>query len=171
MITSRPLLLPVVAALALAACGGSDPVSNEANSAALPAPATSETFEPNGTPPQPNSAAPPQPTPANAAAPRATGQFPRALQGRWGMVPEDCTSTRGDAKGLLTIGESDMRFYESRAVPTANVETSENSISADFSFVGEGMSWTKFESLQLREGKLVRTVSSPMASFTYARCD
>ncbi len=29
--------------------------------------------------------------------------IPAALHGRWGMVPADCTSTRGDNKGLLTI--------------------------------------------------------------------
>ena len=26
--------------------------------------------------------------------------FPAAIQGRWGLVPADCTSTKGDAKGL-----------------------------------------------------------------------
>ena len=171
MIATRPHFLPVLAALALAGCGGSDQIANDANTEALPAPATANSFEPNGTPPPANAAAAPQPTPANAATPQAAGKFPAALQGRWGMVPEDCTSTRGDAKGLLIISETDMRFYESRAVPTANVETSNNSISADFSFTGEGMSWTKFESLQLQEGRLVRTVSTPMASYTYARCD
>ena len=168
MTTAKTLL--ITAALALAACNDSGPVSEDANSSSLPAPATSDAREPNGTPPQPNSADAPQPTPANSAEPQAVGKFPRALQGRWGMVPEDCTSTRGDAKGLLVIGETEMLFYESRAVPSANVETSTNSISGDFSFTGEGMSWTKFQSLEVRDGKLVRTESSPMTSYTYARC-
>ena len=44
-------------------------------------------------------------------------------------------------------------------------------IGADFEFTGEGQSWTKFETLQLKKDKLVRTESSPMASFTYARCN
>src|SRR5688500_4994135 len=29
--------------------------------------------------------------------------IPAAFHGRWGMVPADCTSTKGDAKGLITI--------------------------------------------------------------------
>ena len=63
-----------------------------------------------------------------------------------------------------------MRFYESVAKPARNVESSANSISADFDFTGEGQSWTKFETLTLQGDKLVRTESSPMASFTYVRC-
>ena len=29
--------------------------------------------------------------------------IPAAFHGRWGMVPADCTSTRGDNKGLITV--------------------------------------------------------------------
>ena len=36
-----------------------------------------------------------------------------ALQGNWGMVPADCTSTRGDNKGLLRITATTLQFYES----------------------------------------------------------
>lgn len=86
-------------------------------------------------------------------------------------MPGDCTSTRGDAKGLLTISGSDLRFYESHAIPKGNVKTSADSFSADFAFSGEGMTWTRFQTLELQNGKLVRTESSPMASYTYARCD
>ena len=81
----------------------------------------------------------------------------------------DCTSTRGDAKGLLIIGPSEVRFYESRAVPE-NAQSGTDSISGDFSFTGEGQTWTKFEALELKGAELVRTESNPMASFTYARC-
>jgi len=121
--------------------------------------------------------------PANVAAPggrapltsgdTATAKeaaIPAALQGRWGLAPGDCTSTRGDAKGLLTITPDRLRFFESVARPARNVETSANSISGDFDYQGEGMTWTKFQSLELQGAILVRTESSPMASFTYARC-
>jgi hypothetical protein len=68
------------------------------------------------------------------------------------------------------ISSDGLRFYESRAVPVRNVETSEGSIRADFAFTGEGQTWTKFQTLSLEDDKLIRTESSPMASFIYARC-
>ena len=92
------------------------------------------------------------------------------MQGRWGLTPGDCTSTRGDAKGLLLVSEDMLRFYESVARPAGTLETSTNSASGDFAFTGEGMNWKKYEALELQDGKLVRTESNPMASFTYARC-
>ena len=41
--------------------------------------------------------------------------IPAAFHGRWGMVPADCTSTRGDDKGLITVDANSIKFYESRA--------------------------------------------------------
>ncbi len=170
---TRSVTFPIIAAAAaaLTACGGQGPVSEDANSGSLPAPATSDVSDPSGAPPQPNAVNPPQRSPASASATEAAATMPAELRGRWGMTPEDCTSTRGDAKGLLVIGARGMRFYESRAVPTGNVQSSADSFSADFAFTGEGMSWTRFQTLQLQDGKLVRTESTPMASYTYARCD
>src|SRR4051812_2684079 len=37
--------------------------------------------------------------PADSGTPAQT-EIPTAIRGRWGLVPADCTSTRGDAKGL-----------------------------------------------------------------------
>jgi hypothetical protein len=151
-------------AFALAACGGNEPVADGAeNTAALPSinkPAASA----DGAPPA-NATAPSTSSATNPAA-----AIPPALHGRWGLTPADCTSTRGDAKGLLVVSADGLQFYESRAVPTGNVQTSGNSIGADFAFTGEGQTWTKFQTLVLEDDKLVRTESSPMASFTYARC-
>jgi hypothetical protein len=121
----------------------------------------------DGAPPQPTAAAP---TPGAAPEAGAAAAIPAALHGRWGLTPGDCTSTRGDAKGLLLVSNEGLRFYESRAVPAGNVQTSANSISADFAFTGEGQNWTKFQTLTLDDDRLVRTESSPMASVTYARC-
>src|SRR5687767_8399070 len=48
----------------------------------------------------------------------ATGAaIPEALQGRWALTPDDCTSARGDAKGLLVVSRDELRFYESVAKP------------------------------------------------------
>jgi hypothetical protein len=96
--------------------------------------------------------------------------IPAALLGRWGLSPADCTSTRGDAKGLLIVSPTELRFYESRAVPANDAQTDSDSISGDFAFTGEGQSWTKYESLKIDKQVLVRTETKPTASFSYAKC-
>ncbi len=174
--TALPLLA-CAAALSLAACGQSGPVADEANnSAALPDPADVAgaeigTASADGSPPT-NTAAPGGRAPLTSGdtATMAQRAIPAALQGRWGLVPADCTSTRGDAKGLLVISQTSLRFYESTATPARNVKTAPDMVSADFDFTGEGQSWTKFATLEADGDKLVRTESSPMASFTYIRC-
>lgn len=160
-------IAPLVACLGMVAvvgCGGRDPVAKEAdNTAGLPA---IDDAVPDATGAAPESA------PASSAAPPATAgaTIPAALHGRWGLTPEDCTSTRGDAKGLLVLGPSDIRFYESRAVPAADARPGKDSITGNFTFTGEGQTWTNFQALELRGQELVRTESNPVASFTYARC-
>lgn len=164
-------------AFTLAACGGDDPVTEKAdNTAGLPSidnvaggrdgVPSADGAAPNGATSSPNARGssnfPSNPSPAAA--------IPAALHGRWGMTPADCTTTRGDAKGLLVVSADGMRFYESRATPVRNVERTNASISADFAFTGEGQEWTKFQTLTLEDDKLMRTESSPMASFTYVRC-
>jgi hypothetical protein len=157
-------------AVALAGCGGNDPVAREAeNTAGLPsvdnvAGGRDGQPSPDGSPPANGAAAP---APANAA---PAASISSMLHGRWGLTPADCTSTRGDAKGLLVVSGKELRFYESVATPIRNVQKSADSFSADFAFTGEGQSWTKFQTLALQDDKLVRTESSPMASFTYVRC-
>jgi len=156
---------------ALVACSGRDPVVDNSvvgNTAApdidvLP-PDESATTATNQL--EEGDAAPVNSVSANAA----PGKIPAALQGRWGMTPGDCTSTRGDAKGLLIVASDGLRFYEAQAKPAQDVETSASSVSGDFAFTGEGMTWKKYQALTLQDGKLVRTESSPMTSYTYARC-
>ena len=36
--------------------------------------------------------------------------IPEQFLGRWGLVKADCTSTKGDAKGLLTISDARLTF-------------------------------------------------------------
>lgn len=157
----------IALAVFLAACGDArDPVANEAaNGTNLPAfdqATPNAAASPTGGPPTPNGAAP---------ATAQQGAVPAALQGRWGLTPGDCTSTRGDAKGLLVVSPNGLRFYESRAVPAGPLETSANSISGDFAFTGEGQQWTKFQALEIQDNNLIRTERNPNASFTYVRCD
>ena len=152
----------------LAGCGQSGPVANGAeNTASLP--------PPDQAAPDPSAAAPANatatPSGANAAQAANGTKIPAALHGRWGMSPGDCTSTRGDAKGLLTINADEMRFYESVAVPQAEIAVAPDSIRGNFNFTGEGQSWTKFQALRLQGGELVRTESNPTASYSYAKCN
>ena len=152
--------IPVLALLiaGLAACGGSDPVSEQANNI--------------------DSASNVAIVPADesaAAGDTGTGEIgsaliPSALHGKWGMTPQDCTTTRGDAKGLMEISANRIRFYESVARPSPGVQTADDSVSGNFAFTGEGTNWTRYQTLELQDGKLVRTESSPMVSYTYVRC-
>lgn len=150
--------------LCIASCGGKDPVDKKAaNTAGLPdinAKAPTSIGEPHV-----------ETTPAAAASSPAPGaKIPAALQGRWGLTPADCISPHGDAKGLLVIDDHELRFYESRAVPGADVDTDVGSIAGNFAFTGEGQSWMKYEALRVAKGVLTRTESNPTASFNYARC-
>ena len=153
------------ASLALAACDRPGAVADEArNGSALPN-ATSSSPSPSGGAPDAGTA------PGNSVSTAAVSKIPAALQGRWGLSPADCTSTVGDAKGLLVVGGDELRFYESVARPAGSVQTSANSISGDFAFTGEGQNWTNHQTLELRDGQLVRTERNPVASFRYVRCE
>jgi hypothetical protein len=107
---------------------------------------------------------------ASASVKAAPGKIPASLHGRWGMTPADCSSTRGDAKGLLIVSADGLKFYESVAKPAGELKTSGTSASGDFAFTGEGMTWKRYEALEIQSNKLVRTESSPMKSFAYVRC-
>ena len=148
---------------ALAACGKPDPVADNATAVNLPVASSEAQPTPLGGPPD-NATDSATNAPATAALIRA------ALQGRWGLTPGDCTSTRGDAKGLLVVSSNELRFYESRAVPSPGAQADSDSINGNFDYTGEGESWTKFETLERKKDKLVRTESNPAASYTYAKC-
>ena len=156
-------ILLLVAAAMLAACGRPDVIENDPAAAdALPRLNENEA-SPTGGPPIGTSAAAPVADAGSAA-------IPAQLQGRWGLSPGDCRSNRGDAKGLLIVADDSLRFYESRAVPGNDVQISADSASGHFNFTGEGRTWSHHLSLELREGKLVRTERDPLESFTYVRC-
>jgi len=99
-----------------------------------------------------------------------TLSIPAALHGRWGLVPGDCTSTRGDAKGLVTIGEDSIRFYESRARPVTLRSRSDRAIEGDFAFTGEGQEWTTTMSWSVAGDTLTRVDSTGNSKLVYKRC-
>ena len=149
----------ILLAGALSACDERDPVADGANN--LAGTAEIETLPPD------------ESTAVNTGEPAAAtvgSVIPAALHGRWGLTPADCTSTRGDAKGLLVVSASELRFYESVARPLPGAETSAESMTGDFAFTGEGQSWTRHQALARRGEELTRTETGPAASFTYVRC-
>ncbi len=94
--------------------------------------------------------------------------IPAQYRGRWGMVPADCTSTRGDNKGLITIGDTTIRFYEATATLKEQRPAIATSFSGQFALNGEGQQWTKVETLT-RTGDTLKRADDE-GSFTYARC-
>lgn len=148
----------------VAACSKPAPVAKDANEVtALPVAPQQNLDNPAGGPPENHATTP-------AAPSSSTVPMPSALQGRWGLTPDDCTSALGDAKGLLVINSGELRFYESRAVPSSGVQADARSITGNFHFTGEGQNWTRFEKVERQGDKLVRTETNPAASYTYAKC-
>lgn len=156
-------LTAALALLSLAACGG--PADDGAGTAPDPEstlPAAEET----------DVAATETPAPSDAP---VVVTIPETVQGRWGLVPADCTSTKGDAKGLLTITPTRLQFYESVGTLTDVIELAPNRIRGRFDFTGEGMKWQREQVLSASDdGKtLVRREMGEDAApkpFQYLRC-
>jgi hypothetical protein len=113
-------------------------------------------------------AAAPDASPTDAAT--APGRLPAAFLGRWGLVPADCTSTRGDAKGLMTVEADRLTFYESRAT-IARVDTvSPTELKASLAFSGEGQEWTQETPLILEDNGNALTRTADGQTLRYTRC-
>ena len=98
--------------------------------------------------------------------------IPAAFRGSWGMVPADCTSTRGDNKGLIVIDSASIKFFESRGTLTKVTGDFPENFTGTFSFTGEGENWTNSQNLKLTgsSNTLVRKQSGIAQPFTYKRC-
>ena len=161
------------AALSLAACSqqptAQAPAGDSSEDSAAPAPTATVTETATAT-----ATITPSPTPsATDTAPAQS--IPVAIRGRWGLVPGDCTSTRGDAKGLLVIDATTLKFYESVATLGAVSQSAPNSLRAMFDFEGEGMTWQGEVELDVEDAgaTLVRTEygeNSAPDPFHYSRC-
>ena len=97
-----------------------------------------------------------------------TMMIPSQYRGRWGMVPADCEQGRSDAKGLITIGEKSVRFYESTAMLKEQRPAIATSFSGLFAFTGEGQSWQKVMTFTRTGDTLKR--AEEQGTFTYQRC-
>jgi len=121
----------------LAACSGAKSpetgASDGAEASAAPDPVAPEAAMPAE-----------EPTVATSDEPMAqAGEIPVMLRGRWGLVAADCTSTRGDAKGLITVGANSIRFYESVAGLRVADDAAPRRLRGTFAYQGEGMEWTR----------------------------
>lgn len=179
-----PLALPLL--FALAACGGNrggnvsidndaaSPTSTEIippdeSTAADPNALNAENAATNAEDgPVMNSIHPIPGTPA----PGAPGgpKIPAAFHGRWGMVPGDCTSTRGDAKGLISVADITVRFYESTATLAKVTGDYPENFSGLYNFTGEGQTWQKAMTLKLIGSSNTLIRSDKDGRFTYKRC-
>ena len=161
-----------LAALALAACQQQDPTNVTNNDAATPINAAlppTEQVAVNGADVG---------VPANQVAPapaKLPTRIPEPFQGRWGLTQADCTSTRGDAKGLLTISDARLTFYEAKGTLNKVIAVTDTSFAARYSFSGEGQTWLRTERFSLVKAELHRTTDpepgqEPPVNLTYARC-
>ena len=105
-------------------------------------------------------------------APGAPGgpKIPAAFHGRWGMVPGDCTSTRGDAKGLITVADITVRFYESTAVLAKVTMDAPENFSGVSNVTGEGQTWQKAMNLKLTGSSNTLLRTDKDGRFAYKRC-
>jgi hypothetical protein len=156
----------VLLALALAACQQNDPNNiaiDEGNSLN----ADIETLPPDESSLN-NVGEPAANAEVAATADAASTTIPAQYHGRWGMVPADCTSTRGDAKGLIDVGDRTIKFYEAIATFKEQRPSTATSFSALFSFTGEGQNWEKVVTFTRTGDTLKRAEES--GTFTYKRC-
>lgn len=162
------IALTASATLALAACGGpADDTATDAEPAETPMPVEPGSGIGDGAPPLEVDASSPD---------SAANSIPIAIRGRWGLVPADCTSTSGDAKGLIEVSKRQIRFYESVGTLGEIKARAPGSIRANWSFVGEGMEWSREMALTVQNGgnKLERREYGEDAMqgvLTYTRCD
>jgi hypothetical protein len=172
----RPTFILAVLPLALAACDKDAPQPDKtATASEVGAVAPSAT---PSAPAQPSSTADPSPNPLPTSSDTSgIPEFgiPVALQGSWGLVPADCTSKRGDAKGLLRVSATTLTFYESVGKLGTIKDRTDKSIRADFAFSGEGMTWSRDETLALSndDKQLTRTErggDEPGGPFIYKKC-
>jgi hypothetical protein len=148
--------LAILAALTLGAC---HPAADDANKA-FPVSANPARGVPNEQPPHRSDVI------------KQSKMIPTALQGRWGLAPNDCDISRSDTRGLLVVAKDRLDFYTSKATVDALSKASQYEVTADLTFTEDGKTWQRREHLQaaLGDTRLLRTEESPRRTFQYVRC-
>lgn len=147
--------IPVcLAAIALAACSRQPAPTQDAS------PQETSTQAPfTQAAPERASSAPPVASGTAGSAPVAAATadavpqaIPAGMRGRFGLVRADCTTTRGDGKGLVIVGPDSLRFYESVARLVRASEAGASHLRGRFAYSGEGMEWRREARLDLADG-------------------
>jgi len=107
----------------------------------------------------------PQPT-AHALA----YQIPTSFVGRWGMTEADCDPDGSAVKGLLTITDDSLKFWESKGSVQQIVRHSPYDITLELAMTGEGQSWTSTTRLVLDAAATELVRSDNSHSYRYQRC-
>ena len=94
--------------------------------------------------------------------------IPAQYRGRWGMNANDCDPKRSDNKGLMTVRENSIKFYESLASLQEQRPAIATSFSGTYSFAGEGQTWERVVTLT-RTGNTLKRADNE-GSTTYTRC-
>ena len=100
-------------------------------------------------------------------------QIPQQFHGRWGLTQADCRGGAA-AKGLLTIDDSRLTFYESKGtLDRIDSNSPPNVFVANYGFSGEGSNWERVIRLE-RSGPSLRRVEEGSeegpVDLTYAIC-
>ena len=152
--------------MANAARRSGDPVAKGAQNVVIPANVVAPAQTPPVTAPKIDSVAPTSPSTS----------IPDQFHGRWGLTAADCTSTRGDNKGLLVIGRKQLSFFEAKGTLARVIEVpAPNRFDASFNFTGEGMTWTRTERFDVNLDSLRRRTDQapggePPVDLNYTRC-
>ena len=162
------IILACSSALALAACSGTNQPGATETESAVPGVIA------DATPPMVVASGSGSADAASASAAPTDGT-PLAMRGRWGLVANDCTPGRADAKGLMTVAASSIKFYESVAELGKTAERSDTMLRGNFAYSGEGMNWKRDVALTLAPGgktltKLETGGDAPPGPLTYTRC-
>lgn len=169
----NPFLPAALLSFGLIACQQADPNNiaiDEVNNAAA---MEVETLPPSDTASTNIDGAAPS---ENAATPSTLPtSIPAQFHGRWGINRADCTSTKGDAKSLLTINDARLTFYEAKGTLDKVLGATATSFDASYGFMGEGQTWQRVERLKLVNDRLQRRTDAapgqePPVNLTYLRC-
>lgn len=177
--TQRSFTLPALLALALAACqqpaNDTDIAIDNNVNAAEAANADIDTLPPSDESGAPVSFNDDAAATNVAEAPVGNATIPAQYRGRWGINVADCDPSRSDNKGLITIAEKTIRFYEATATLKEQRPAIATAFSGNFGFTGEGQTWERVETLTRTGDRLERRSTAPRGEvsdppLTYRRC-
>jgi hypothetical protein len=149
-------LIPAIAALLAAGCGG-EGARNEA--------ATNQTGQSPETP-APAPSPPPGQSPPSAP-PTAGAAIPAPFHGEYDASVEACSRP---SDGRLVVTSTELRFHESIGSLRRSAGKGASEVEVEADFQGEGETWRSVRTLILSDGGETLTISGDDTSFVRVRC-